>query len=158
MEAVSSTTTRAELKALEMFRSVSSEHAPHLVHYKQVMQGSNGPLPGGYLNFTVMTKMPGDSLHNLYYWGMPTEEREVIIKEFLVALRSIYANGIEPVDCALRNVLWDSETKKCTIIDFEIWRGTEEVVENEVKELQRWGLVRQPAAKDHWAAWNAQFR
>lgn len=75
------------MKALEMFRSVSSEHAPHLVHYKQTVQGSNAPLPGGYLNFTVMTKMPGDSLHNLYYWGMPTEEREIIIKEFLVALR-----------------------------------------------------------------------
>lgn len=45
-----------------------------------------------------------------------------------------------------------------TIIDFELWRQTDEVVENEVKELQRWGLVRQPAAKDHWAAWNLQFR
>lgn len=87
MEAVSSTTTRAELRALETFRGASTEHAPHLVHYKQAIQGDNAPLPGEYLNFTVMTKMPGDSLHNLYYWGMPAEEREVIVKEFLVALR-----------------------------------------------------------------------
>ena len=86
-EAISSNTTRAELKALETFRVASLEHAPHLVHYKQAIQGANGPLPGGYLTFTVMTKMPGDSLHNLYYWGMPANEREVIVKEFLVALR-----------------------------------------------------------------------
>lgn len=86
-QAISSTTTRAELKALETFRGVSSEHAPRLVHYKQAIQGPSGPLPGGYLTYTVMTKMPGDSLHNLYYWGMPAEEREVIVKEFLVALR-----------------------------------------------------------------------
>ncbi|KEF59085.1 uncharacterized protein A1O9_03929 [Exophiala aquamarina CBS 119918] len=157
-EAVSSNTTRAELKALEIFRGTGSEHVPHLVHYKQATQGPDGPLPGGYLTFTVMTKMPGDSLHNLYYWGMPADEREVIVKEFLVALRSIYAMGIEPIDCALRNVLWEAGKRRCTIIDFELWRAAEKTFTDEVKELQRWGLARQPAAKDHWAAWNAQFR
>lgn len=45
-----------------------------------------------------------------------------------------------------------------TIIDFELWRAAEETFKDEVKELERWGLARQPAAKDHWAAWNAQFR
>lgn len=45
-----------------------------------------------------------------------------------------------------------------TIIDFELWRETEETIKNEVKELERWGLARQPAARNHWDAWNAQFR
>lgn len=47
---------------------------------------------------------------------------------------------------------------RSTIIDFELWRETEETIKDEVKELQRWGLARQPAAKNHWDAWNAQFR
>jgi hypothetical protein len=70
----------------------------------------------------------------------------------------IYAQGIEPVDCGLRNILWERETKKCTIIDFELWRVTDASFGDETKELQRWGLVRQPAAKNHWDAWNQMFR
>ncbi|KAK4947921.1 hypothetical protein LTR10_013429 [Elasticomyces elasticus] len=111
-EPESSTTTRAELKALTRFREANITYAPLLVAFKTGVQGANGPRPGGYITYTVMTQMPGDSLHNLYYWGMSEEERQEIIQEFLVALTSIYALGIEPVDCALRNVLWERETKR----------------------------------------------
>ena len=72
--------------------------------------------------------------------------------------RWIYDQGIEPVDCGLRNILWDRETKICSIIDFELWRDADASFGDENKELQRWGLARQPAAKDHWAAWNQMFR
>lgn len=74
--------------------------------------------------------------------------------------RSIYAKGIEPVDCGLRNILWERETKKCSIIDFELWRETDADAGfgDETKELQRWGLVRQPTAKNHYEAWNLMFR
>lgn len=157
-EAKSSTTTRAELKALKKFRGANTTYAPLLVNYKQAVQGSSGPLPGGYMTFTVMTKMPGDSLHNLYFWGMAEDEREEIVQKFLVALRSIYTLGIEPVDCALRNVLWERETKRCTIIDFELWRETDGSIDDETKELQRWGLARKPTAKNWWEAWNTQWR
>lgn len=86
-EAGPSTTTSAELEALQIFHDANSAYAPHLVDFKQTTQGPNGLLPGGYLTFTVMTKMPGESLHNLNFWGMPTEEREEIVKEFSIALR-----------------------------------------------------------------------
>ncbi|KIW83504.1 hypothetical protein Z517_02749 [Fonsecaea pedrosoi CBS 271.37] len=153
-----STTTAHELQALEKFRETDSACTPVLVNFKKAVQPAEGQLPGGYLTFLVMTKMPGDSLFNMYYWGMTTEERHDITQKFLVALRWIYAQGIEPVDCGLRNILWDPETKKCSIIDFELWRETETSVGDETKELQRWGLARQPAAKNHWEAWNQMFR
>ncbi|RVX74058.1 hypothetical protein B0A52_01890 [Exophiala mesophila] len=86
-EATSSNTTRAELKALSVFRNINNPYAPHLVDYKEAVQGPHGPLPGGYLTFTVMTKMPGDSLHNLYFWGMTDDERKEITERFLIALR-----------------------------------------------------------------------
>ncbi|KAK6365052.1 uncharacterized protein PV06_09643 [Exophiala oligosperma] len=157
-EVESSNTTRAEVRALTKFLEADTSFAPQLVNYKKAVQGPDGPLPDGYVTFTVMTKMPGDSLHNLYFWGMPEEERQKITQAFLVALRSVYALGIEPVDCALRNVLWERETGRCTIIDFEIWRETDGSIDNEIKELQRWGLARRPAAKNHWEAWNEQWR
>jgi len=158
-EPESSTTTRAELKALTAFRDADSVSAPVLVDFKHALQNSKGPLPGGYMTFTVMTQVPGDSLHNLHFWSMPAEERNEIADRFMVALKSIYALGIEPVDCALRNVLWDRETKRCTVIDFELWRPTDGFVEgNETKELQRWGLASRPPAKSWWEAWNTQWR
>ena len=88
-EATSSNTTRAELKALSVFRNINNPYAPHLVDYKEAVQGPHGPLPGGYLTFTVMTKMPGDSLHNLYFWGMTDDERKEITERFLIALRCV---------------------------------------------------------------------
>ncbi|OQV09065.1 hypothetical protein CLAIMM_13243 [Cladophialophora immunda] len=120
-----STTTAHELKALERFQDTHSAFTPVLVNFKKAVQPAEGPLPGGYLTFLVMTKMPGDSLFNMYYWGMTTEERNEISQKFLVALKWIYAQGIEPVDCGLRNILWERDTKKCSIIDFELWRETD---------------------------------
>ncbi|KAJ9615747.1 hypothetical protein H2200_001824 [Cladophialophora chaetospira] len=157
-EAGPSTTTAHELKALQKFHDARTESTPALVDFKTAVQPANGPLPGGYITFLVMSKLPGDSLFNMNYWGMPSEERKEITEKFVIALKWVYDQGIEPVDCGLRNILWDRETKKCTIIDFELWREAEEMFSDEKKELQRWGLESQPAAKNHWEAWNQMFR
>ena len=82
-----STTTSAELKALDSFRLANNTYTPHLVDKKQAIQGANAPLPGGYINFTIMTKMAGQTLFQLQYWTLPTEEREEIVRQFLEALR-----------------------------------------------------------------------
>jgi hypothetical protein len=82
-----SSTTSHELKALEKFRGASSAYTPVLVNFKTATQPADGPLPGGFLTFLVMTKMPGDSLFNLYYWGMSAEERKEITEKFVPALR-----------------------------------------------------------------------
>lgn len=44
-------------------------------------------LPGGYLTFTVMTRLPGNTAYNLRYWDLNAEEREEIKEGFLPALR-----------------------------------------------------------------------
>ncbi|KAL2435178.1 hypothetical protein ABEF95_014259 [Exophiala dermatitidis] len=159
-EAGPSTTTAAELKALRIFRDAKCPFAPTVADYKQTTQGPNGPFPGGYITYTVMTKMPGESLHDSHFWGQAfsDEERKEVQQKFLVALRAIYDLGIEPVDCALRNVLWEHETKRCTIIDFELWREPSGPIADETRELQRWGIARQPAAKTWFEAWNSQWR
>jgi len=153
-----STTTSAEIKALETFRKANSADAPHLVNFRLAAQGPDGLFPGGYLTFTVMTKMPGESLLSLHFWGMSAEEREEIVQKFLVALRSIYLLGIEPEDRALRNVLWEQSTRRCTIVDFELWRETANSIADETKELQRWALARKPPGRSWWDAWNTQAR
>ncbi|KAK5941244.1 hypothetical protein PMZ80_006521 [Knufia obscura] len=152
-----STTTAAEIKALEAFRDAKAVFAPQLVAFHQTVQDNRGPLPGGFLTFTVMTKMPGQSLFGKY-WNMTQQEQDDIKSRATEALRSIYALGIEPVDRGLRNVIWHSETKQCSIIDFELWNPINGTFADEKNELQRWGLLRTPVAKDHWTAWNQMHR
>ncbi|KAK5087852.1 hypothetical protein LTS08_008375 [Lithohypha guttulata] len=152
-----STTTEHELKALTTFHNVKSSFAPQLVGFHCQAQDGRGPLPGGFQTFTVMTKMPGYALFGKY-WNMSTQDRDEIIPKAAEALRSIYALGIEPVDRGMRNVIWDPDMKQCSIIDFELWNETQEIFADDKTELQRWGLIRTPPAKDHWAAWNSMYR
>ena len=154
-----SDTTAHELQALQIFRDAKTTYVPHLVAYTQSTQPQNGRLPGGYITYTVMTKMPGQTLYpGLGYWNLQSDERAEIVSAFLPALRAIYALGVEPIDRGLRNVLWERQTKTCTIIDFELWNGTKEEVKGEKMELQRWGLERKPVAKNHWEEWKTHFR
>lgn len=152
-----SDTTSHELKALTTFNDLNFSYAPHLISFKCAVQDSRGPLPGGYITYTVMTKMPGSSLFGKF-WNMPTVEREEIVSKSLTALRSIHELGIEPVDRGLRNVIWDGKTKHVSIIDFELWNEVGEVFADQLRELQRWGLARRPPPKDWWDEWKMQGR
>ena len=154
-----STTTAAELTALESFTQAKNPYVPHLVCYQRTQQGFAGPVPGGYMTFIVMTKVPGIDMFGRFWSAYVGSEREEISSHFLEALKSIYALGIEPKDCALRNVLWEAATKKCSIIDFELWEESQEKkFEDGKKELQKWGLAYRPVSKDWWHEWKVHMR
>ena len=89
---------------------------------------------------------------------MSLADRDEIVPKAIEALRAIYAVGIEPMDRGMRNVIWDPETRKLGIIDFELWREVSQTFENEKTEMQRWGLVRTPPAKNHYEAFQAMYR
>lgn len=83
-----SDTTAAELKALQQFKEAGLSSVPHLVVAKHATQGleSNCPMPGGYITYMVMTKMPGYELFGKY-WNLDPKERDLIQDEFVKALR-----------------------------------------------------------------------
>lgn len=89
-----STTTALELKALAIFRTANSKYAPQLLGFKRAVQGNNCPLPGGYLTYTLMNKVPGESLFQLHYWILPEEEQQDITERFLEALRYAFLNSV----------------------------------------------------------------
>lgn len=82
-----STTTSAELEALKRFADVNSPYTPHLINWKRAQQGPDGLLPGGYVTYTVMTKMPGRDLLVSRFWSMPEETRREIVRKFLEAIK-----------------------------------------------------------------------
>jgi hypothetical protein len=109
-----------------------------------------------------MTKVPGHALFTRYWGGAMTQpERDEIVPKAVAALRAIHALGVEPIDRGLRNVMWDGETRRVGIIDFELWEEIEEgavVFKDEKAEMRRWGLLRTPPAKNHFDAFQAMYR
>ena len=145
--------TSAELKVLQLFRDQKIECVPHLLTWKKATQPHDGVHPGGYVIYTVMTLLPGQTLWDLGYWGMTDNERDVIKDIFMKKLREIRALGIAPFDCALRNILWDRQRKQVSIVDFEHYEERTDEINDEKSELQRWGLVQRPPPRTWFQEW-----
>ncbi|CAK4034618.1 Hypothetical predicted protein [Lecanosticta acicola] len=144
--------TADELRALESFTQSNSPSLPHLIGWKTAVQGDDGPMPGGYIVYIVMTLMPGKDLLALKFWSMTEAERREIRDAFLVAIKRVWSLGFKPYDCALRNILWEEETKKLSIVDFEHWNPMDKDIINmsEREELMDWGLASRPPPSSHW--------
>ena len=145
--------TSAELKVLQLFRDQRTENVPHLITWKKAVQPHDGVHPGGYVIYTIMTLMPGQTLWDLMYWSMTDAERDEIREIFMTKLKEIRKLGIAPYDCALRNILWDPETKQMSIVDFEHYEELTEDIDDEKAELQRWGLVHRPPPRTWFQEW-----
>lgn len=81
--------TAAELDALKKYADTKSVGLPHLVSWKKAVQGENGPMPGGYIIYIVMTLMPGRDLMELKFWSMTEEQREEIRNAFLPLIKYV---------------------------------------------------------------------
>lgn len=121
--------TQAEIDALQVFATKSQPSVPHLVAMKSEPQSDKGLFPGGYVAYVVMTLMPGQNLMDFKFWSQSEEDKEEIRNAFILLLkcvfmpvtreivliwstnRDIWRAGFAPYDCALRNILWEVETK-----------------------------------------------
>ncbi|KAK3066321.1 hypothetical protein LTR53_017377, partial [Teratosphaeriaceae sp. CCFEE 6253] len=146
-----SATTAAEWAALQRFRDENIDGVPHLVAKKCVPQNKHGPWPGGYISYTVMTRMPGQDLMAAKFWSLDDGTKEEIRQAFLTVLKSLWRLGIAPYDCALRNIMWESSSSRCSLVDFEHYNSAKDPINMyEREEMQLWGIVQRPAAS-HWA-------
>ncbi|KAK4897550.1 hypothetical protein LTR27_004694 [Elasticomyces elasticus] len=146
-----SATTAAEWSALQRFRDESVEGVPHNIATQCSSQGPHGPFPGGYISFTIMTRMPGQDLMAYKFWSMEDAVKEEIRQAFVALLKSIWRLGIAPYDCALRNIIWDSQTRQCSIVDFEHHLLAKDPINmTEREEMERWGIM-QRKPPSHWA-------
>ncbi|OAL64584.1 hypothetical protein A7C99_4018 [Trichophyton rubrum] len=83
--------------------------SPKIVAFKQLLDHGfyeqtrkNDPLPGGFMVFIVMERLPGRNLQN--FNELPME---------------FYSRRYIHYDPHRRNLMWDRESKKCYIIDLE---------------------------------------
>ncbi|KAK2812811.1 hypothetical protein FQN50_001140 [Emmonsiellopsis sp. PD_5] len=90
---------------------------PKLLDSVLLGQKKDEPLPGGFLFFLVMERLPGRNLVN--FADLPMSERDQVRLAFAKAIREFYALRFMHNDPGRRNLMWDPENKKCYIIDLE---------------------------------------
>ena len=105
--------------------------APRLISWKREKQDKEMCVPGGYVVYILMEKLPG--VHPLNFWAeeyFSRRDRDEIRRAFREAMRCVNAFllrchrsefnvvseilkcGIILMDSSMRNVLWDETHKK----------------------------------------------
>ncbi|KAH8811931.1 hypothetical protein F5884DRAFT_295204 [Xylogone sp. PMI_703] len=115
-DSLAPSTTR-EARCLYYLTKAGCKSCPKFLGWYGLIQTEDMPLPGGYLVWLFMEKVPGVTPRN--FWQMSEEEREQIRKAFHEALVDVYSCGVVPQDEAIRNLVWDRENCKCYIVDYE---------------------------------------
>ncbi|ESZ93121.1 hypothetical protein SBOR_6493 [Sclerotinia borealis F-4128] len=112
-----------EMKAAAVKEKVEllSKPFPHAIGLAVEKQEQNFPVQGGYLVYLVMEKLPGDCITEYEFWQWTKSERDDFRRAFEQSAQLIEKLGVENIDKAMRNLLWDKQNNKCYLIDWENW-------------------------------------
>ncbi|EFR00134.1 hypothetical protein MGYG_03140 [Nannizzia gypsea CBS 118893] len=140
----SSFRTSLEVLSLKELTEAGSTCTPKLLDlafFKQIRK--NDPLPGGFLTFIIMERLPGRNLVNFH--ELPMSERDQVRLAFAKTIREFYARGYTHWDPHRRNLMWDREDKKCYIIDLEDVCQLDDDYPRKVftpeRDFQVWGIA-----------------
>ncbi|KAL2217031.1 hypothetical protein M432DRAFT_620120 [Thermoascus aurantiacus ATCC 26904] len=67
-------------------------------------------VPGGYIAYTLMNRLPGVSLHDRF-WTLEHEGRDDVREAFKRAYIDCVNCGVVSYDRGVHNLLWDQETR-----------------------------------------------
>ncbi|KAL8651993.1 MAG: hypothetical protein Q9210_002945 [Variospora velana] len=83
--------------------------------------GFNTPwfMPGGYIVYILMAKIPAQPLDINSFWSFTKDERDEVRSAFKKALMELIRHGVMHNDSKLENLMWDKMNRKCYIIDLE---------------------------------------
>ncbi|KAK6815160.1 hypothetical protein RU639_008439 [Aspergillus parasiticus] len=107
---------RFEIDALRCLTQARCSSSPALLGWKRETQSNTDWVPGGYIEYILMERMPG--VRPPPYW-QPMEERDRLLKAFKEAYLECMACGRVHLDEGTRNLIWDDRSGKCYIIDWE---------------------------------------
>ncbi|KAK2812028.1 hypothetical protein FQN50_001737 [Emmonsiellopsis sp. PD_5] len=112
-----SSTTISEIVCLEYFNEKGCSVTPRLLHKEKILQGPNLAMPGGYIVFIVMEKVPGVPLTDFWTYDRPKRDR--IREAFRKGMTEISSFGGYSIDMCLRNLVYDEQEDKCYFVDYE---------------------------------------
>ncbi|PGH11462.1 hypothetical protein AJ79_04837 [Helicocarpus griseus UAMH5409] len=114
---VPSSTTLREIRNLEYFNEKGCSVTPRLLHKEKFLQGPSWTMPGGYIVFIVMEKVPGVPLTDFWTYDRPKRDR--IREAFRKSLTELRSFGGYSIDMSLPNFVYDEEGDKCYFVDYE---------------------------------------
>ncbi|PLB53456.1 hypothetical protein P170DRAFT_490616 [Aspergillus steynii IBT 23096] len=100
------------LSQLEECRST-----PKLLGYAVGTQDSSDHLPGGYIAYIVMQKVPGENLHG--FDTLTKAEQNRIRVAFIDSLWELVSRYFTHRDPRRENIIWDPRMGQCFIVDLE---------------------------------------
>ncbi|KAL1998286.1 hypothetical protein VTN02DRAFT_6464 [Thermoascus thermophilus] len=113
--------SKMEVETLSILTNAHCSCTPALFSWVKKQQGNDQWVPGGYILYILMEKLPGVNPAPIYD-HMTRQERDDLRAAFKAAWLECVACGVVHGDPAIRNLLWDRATKKCYLIDFEVYR------------------------------------
>jgi hypothetical protein len=86
--------SQCEYDALQRLTEKDCKSTPTLLGHKKDKQQENGLVPGGYILYLLMTRMPGillggNDIHNPIFWKLPGTTRNDIREAFKVAYKYV---------------------------------------------------------------------
>ncbi|KAK5939426.1 hypothetical protein PMZ80_008730 [Knufia obscura] len=118
-----------EIAALNRLREVKEKEevpAPHMIVYRHKQQPAHTWVPGGFVVFTIMKRLPGSTLS---------------------LKATVWDAGIDPWNSGIENLRWDKVDKKC-YISYNALEGACsysepcDLVFTEEMEFYKWGFLR----------------
>ncbi|GAB1205314.1 hypothetical protein BDV32DRAFT_118848 [Aspergillus pseudonomiae] len=110
--------TLFEIDALRCLTQAGCSSSPALLGWTRETQSNTDWVPGGYIEYILMERVPG--VRPPAYWHpMDQEERDRLLKAFKEAYIECMACGRVHLDEGERNLIWDNRAGKCYIVDWE---------------------------------------
>ncbi|KAL4916566.1 hypothetical protein BDW62DRAFT_185913 [Aspergillus aurantiobrunneus] len=104
--------------ALDWLTQRGCSVAPRLIKLiHSVQDGDDMPVPGGWLAFILMERVPGVPLTHFHTYNLA--KRDKIRKTFRRSVTELYSHHIQPFDHNPANLIYDENQYKCYFMDFE---------------------------------------
>ncbi|RAL03147.1 uncharacterized protein BO80DRAFT_462886 [Aspergillus ibericus CBS 121593] len=106
-----------EMDNLAKLTDVHCSSTPAFIGRAHCVQGDDLYIPGGYIVFILMERLPGRDLGCFHELSL--EERDEVRIAFLKALWEFHRHGFDHWDPRRENIMWDNAARKCYILDLE---------------------------------------
>ncbi|KAH8804583.1 hypothetical protein F5884DRAFT_859207 [Xylogone sp. PMI_703] len=103
--------SRREVEALTILTRAKCSSSPTLFSWECEEQDGHMWVPGGYILYILMEKLPGIE-PTQFYNQMDRKERDDLRASFKEAWLECVASGVVHGDHGIRNLLWDRSAKK----------------------------------------------
>ncbi|KAL5340318.1 hypothetical protein BJX70DRAFT_361414 [Aspergillus crustosus] len=98
-----------ELEPLQILTENKCESTPTIREYHITQQGDDDLVPGGFLHYILMDRVPGVELSQDVFWSLDREERDDIREAFQTAWLQCLEAGVR---ASMGHLFWDRESSK----------------------------------------------